>query len=482
MSRDQTRSEPYGGRFTKEAPRDGEAERLRKKQVRRAMVAGTVGTSIEWYDFFLYGTAAALVFPHLFFPGASAYAGALASFATYAVGFAARPVGAAIFGHFGDRIGRKATLISTLMLMGIASTLIGVLPGYATLGFWAPTLLVAAAPDPGDRRRRRVGRLGDAVHGVGQPEAPRLHRQLAAGRRADRPAALHGRGLAAHPHHGQPRSRRGAGGCRSCSASCSSASGCGSAWACSSRRCSRARSRTTDLEDAPLVETIKREPREIILSALLRMSEQAPFYIFTAFVLAYGTEDLGFSKGFLTNAVMVAAALSLFSVPFFGHLSDVIGRKRMYMTGAAATMIIGVPYFLMLDSKVGVLVVIAIVVSLIPHDMQYGPQAALIAESFPTRRRYSGAGLGYQLASVFAGGPAPLLATWLLHKFDSSLPIGIYIAACGVVTLIATALLPEPNRANVAREFEQAAAAPVPKPVMTSAPASRAAALTGDRQ
>ena len=111
-------------------------------------------------------------------------------------------------------------------------------------------------------------------------------------------------------------------------------------------------------------------------------------------------------------------------------------------------MLIGVPYFLLLDSKVGVLVVIAIVVSLIPHDMQYGPQAALIAESFPTRRRYSGAGLGYQLASVFAGGPAPLLATWLLHTFDSSLPIGIYIAACGVVTLIATALLPEPNRAD----------------------------------
>ena len=151
------------------------------------------------------------------------------------------------------------------------------------------------------------------------------------------------------------------------------------------------------------------------------MSEQAPFYIFTAFVLAYGTEDLGFSKGFLTNAVMVAAALSLFNVPFFGHLSDKIGRKRMYMMGAAATMVIGVPYFLMLDSKVGVLVVLAIVISLIPHDMQYGPQAALIAESFPTRRRYSGAGLGYQLASVFAGGPAPLLATWLLHSFDSSL-------------------------------------------------------------
>jgi len=140
------------------------------------------------------------------------------------------------------------------------------------------------------------------------------------------------------------------------------------------------------------------------------------------------------------------------------------------MTGAAATMIIGVPYFLMLDSKVGVLAVLAIVISLIPHDMQYGPQAALIAESFPTRRRYSGAGLGYQLASVFAGGPAPLLATWLLHRYNSSLPIGIYIAACGVVTLIATALLPEPNRARIARDLEQGAAEPVPGPAPASAP------------
>ena len=150
------------------------------------------------------------------------------------------------------------------------------------------------------------------------------------------------------------------------------------------------------------------------------------------------------------------------------------------MMGAAATMLIGVPYFLMLDSKIGVLVVVAIVVSLIPHDMQYGPQAALIAESFPTRRRYSGAGLGYQLASVFAGGPAPLLATWLLHKFDSSTPIGIYIAACGVVTLIATALLPEPNRATVAREFEQGAAARVPEPVAAETP-RRAPASIGAR-
>ena len=203
MSRDDTRSEPYGGRFTKETPRNGEAENVRRSQVRRAIVASTVGTSIEWYDFFLYGTAAALVFPKLFFPGANHFAGVLASFAIYAVGFAARPVGAAIFGHWGDRIGRKATLISTLLLMGIASMLIGVMPTYALDRRVGADAARRAADAPGHRRRRRVGRVGHAVHGVGQPEAPRLHRQLAAGRRADRPAALHRRGLAGQPSRGR---------------------------------------------------------------------------------------------------------------------------------------------------------------------------------------------------------------------------------------------------------------------------------------
>jgi metabolite-proton symporter len=473
MSPDPASTDRYDGRFTKEAWRDDDAERLRRGQVRRAMIAGTVGTSIEWYDFFLYGTAAALVFPHLFFPGASAYAGALASFATYAVGFAARPVGAAFFGHFGDRIGRKATLISTLLLMGIASTLIGVLPGYGTLGFWAPTLLVLL---------RLVQGLGVGGEWGGSVT---LCMEWGNPRR---------RGfIGAWPQVGVPIGLLLSTGAVSLMTHIAGASfetwgwrvpflmsillvGVG-LWVRLGVLESPLFAREVEeerVEKLPLVEVVKRNPREIILSALLRMSEQAPFYIFTAFVLAYGTETLGFSKNFLTNSVMIAAAVSLFSVPFFGHLSDRIGRKRMYMTGAAATLVFGVPYFLMLDSKVGALVVVAIVVSLIPHDMQYGPQAALIAESFPTRLRYSGAGLGYQLSSVIAGGPAPLLATWLLHKFDSSLPIGIYIALCGVVTLIATALLPEGGRRTVAREFEEAEARPVSDAVVASAPSGSA--------
>ena len=217
------------------------------------------------------------------------------------------------------------------------------------------------------------------------------------------------------------------------------------------------------IEKTPVIEVIKRNPREIVLSALLRMSEQMPFYIFTVFVLEYATENLGFAKTFATNAVMVAAALALFFVPFFGHLSDRIGRKRVYITGAVLTGLWALPYFGLLNTGDSTIVFLAIAVSLIPHNMQYGPQAALIAESFTTRLRYGGAGIGYQLASVVAGGPAPLLAVWMLHTFDSTLPIALYIMAGAVVTVIATVLLPEPNRAKVAREFEQGAQAPVPQ-------------------
>jgi len=437
-------------------------EVMRRSQVRRALVAGTVGTSIEWYDFFLYGTAAALVFPSLFFPGASAYAGTLASFGTYAVGFAARPVGAAIFGHWGDRIGRKATLISTLLLMGVASALIGVLPTFDSIGFWAPTLLVLLRVLQGIGVGGEWGGSVTLTMEWGNPRRRGL--------------------MGSWPQVGVPIGLLLSTGAVSLCSHLTGASFETWGWripflasvlligvglwvrlgVLESPLFAKELEKKS-VEKQPTLEVIKRNPREIILSALLRMSEQMPFYIFTAFVLAYGTEDLGFSKGFITNSVMAAAALSLFMVPFFGHLSDRFGRKRVYMAGAIATGLWAIPYFLMLDSKVGLLVFVAIFLSLIPHDAQYGPQAALIAESFTTRLRYSGAGMGYQLASVVAGGPAPLLATYLLHTFNSTLPIALYIVFGAVVGTIATALLPEPQRATVEREFMEGAESPVPR-------------------
>jgi MFS family permease len=207
------------------------------------------------------------------------------------------------------------------------------------------------------------------------------------------------------------------------------------------------------IERRPILEVIRRQPKEILLSTLVRLSEQAPFYIFTAFIFAYGVGTLKVSRDFLLIAVLSASVLSFVAIPLSGHISDRIGRKTMYMLGAAATGVYGFIYFGLLDTGSLALIFLAIVVSLIPHDMQYGPQAALIAESFTGRLRYSGASLGYQLSSVIAGGPAPLIATWLFGVYGSAYAIAFYIAACSVVTLIATALMPDYTGRDIAREY-----------------------------
>ncbi|MGB7601464.1 MAG: MFS transporter, partial [Candidatus Sulfotelmatobacter sp.] len=200
---------------------------------------------------------------------------------------------------------------------------------------------------------------------------------------------------------------------------------------------------TNKIEKAPIVEVIKRQPKEIILSALLRMSEQAPFYIFTAFVFAYAVGTLKMERNLILSAVLVAACVSFFTIPLAGHFSDQIGRKKMYLIGVVLMGLFGFVYFAMVDTATPALVFIAIVLSLIPHDLQYGPQAALIAESFTPRLRYSGASLGYQLASIIAGGPAPIIATALFASYHSGYAISWYIAACAVVSLISAAMMPD---------------------------------------
>jgi MFS family permease len=208
------------------------------------------------------------------------------------------------------------------------------------------------------------------------------------------------------------------------------------------------------VERMPMLEVWKRQPKEIVLSALARMAEQAPFYIFTAFVFTYGTAILRQSRDLVLVAVLGASVLSFFTIPFCGWLSDRIGRKLMYMIGAAVTGVFGFLYFALLNTLIPGWIVVAVVLSLIPHDMMYGPQAALIAESFTGRLRYSGASMGYQLASVVAGGPAPLIATALLASYHSGYAIAVYILACSLISLAATAMLRDYTSKDISEEYE----------------------------
>ena len=426
-----------------------------RKQVRRAVVASTVGTSIEWYDFFLYGTIAALAFPKLFFPGSSAYVGTLESFATFFVGFAARPLGAWIFGHYGDRIGRKSTLIVTLLLMGIATFLIGVMPTYTAIGVWAPILLIVL------RICQGIGVGGE--WGGSVLMSMEWHRGNRRGFITSWPQAGVPIGLAL-----------------SILAVRISSGATGDNFTTSGWRWPFLASavlilvglfirlrvletplfakllETKDVAKSPVPEAIRKHWPEIVLSALVRMAEQAPFYVFTTYVLTYGTDELGLHRNFLLNAVLAAAIISLFSTPFFGYLSDLIGRRTMYTIGTVAVVIFAFPYIGLLNTKTAALVVVAIILSVVVHDMMYGPQAAFIAETFPTRLRYSGASLGYQAASIIAGGPAPLLAAWLLHTFGTGYAISVYLLLCGVIsTFAAAALARRFTTGNVTRETYQ---------------------------
>jgi MFS family permease len=422
----------------------------------RAVAASTVGTTIEWYDFFLYGTASALVFPQVFFPGHSVYSGILLSFGTQFVGFAARPIGAMIFGHYGDRIGRKATLISTLLLMGTATFLMGLMPSYAAIGAAAPILLI-------------VLRIAQGI-GVGGEWGGSVLLSMEWGRQ-------HRRGfMASWPQVGVPIGLLLSTGMVKLMSAVSGSSFDTWGWRVpflasivlvavglyvrlrvQESPSFRELTRSQAIVRRPVWQVIKDQPREILCSAFVRMSEQAPFYIFVTFVLAYGTDHLGLSKDSLLNDTLVAAAIGLVSVPFFGYLSDLIGRRLMYGIGIVCVGLFAFPYFGLLNTKVAGLALLAIVLSLIFHDMQYGPQAALIAESFGPNVRYSGAGLGYQLASVIAGGPAPLIAAAILSATGSSTWISWYLVGCAVIAMAALLLMPRRQVQTAPSRFDEAA-------------------------
>jgi MFS family permease len=422
------------------------------RQLRRAVVTSTIGTAIEWYDFFLYSTVTGLVFARIYFPRADPFVGTLEAFSVYAVGFVARPIGAAIFGHYGDRLGRKAALITTLLLMGVATFLVALVPGYEHIGIWGGIILTILRFIQGIGVGGEWG--GSVLLSMEWAQSNRHRGFIASWPQFGVPVGLFLANLAVLVFSAVSGGQFLTWGWRLPFLFSIVLVALGLyirlgiletpvfARLVAERR----------VERAPVVEVLRRHLREIILTALCRMAEQAPFFLFTAFVFAYGTEVLHLQRDFLLMAVLAAAVVSFVSIPFFGHLSDRIGRKRVYMLGAALTGVYGFAYFALLQTRVPWLVVLAIVLSLVPHDIMYGPQAALIAESFPGRLRYSGASLGYQLSSLIAGGPAPLIASWLMGRYHASSAISLFIFGCALISLLAAAMLKDNTNRNIAND------------------------------
>jgi len=409
--------------------------------MRRAVVASAAGTTIEWYDFFLYGVAAALVFPQRFFPESDPYVGTLLAFSTYFVGFAARPFGAALFGHYGDRMGRKAALIATLLLMGSATVAIGLIPDYDRIGIWGAVLLTLF------RALQGIGVGGEWGGAV-----------LMAGEWTD-PAR---RGFTtSFAQFGAPAGMVLANGALGI-VSLASTDETFLSWGWRvpfllsvvlvfvglyirvgvletpvfAGLQSQGR-----VERMPVLRVLRQHWREVVLTALLRSGQQTPFYIFTTYVLTYATLQLRFDRSLILGFVMIQALVSMAAIPYFGHLSDVVGRRRITAIGCVAMIGFPFAYFGMLDTGLVWVVFVAVVLGLPVHDLQYGPQAAFIAERFPGTLRYSGASLGYQLASITAGGPAPLVALYLYERFQTSMAVAAYVSVTAMVSLVCVWLL-----------------------------------------
>jgi MFS family permease len=422
-------------------------------QLNRAILASTIGTAIEWYDFFLYSAVTGLVFAKLYFPESEPLVGTLQAFGIYAVGFVARPIGAAIFGHYGDRIGRKSTLIATLLLMGIATFCVAFVPGYERIGIWGAVILT-------------VLRFIQGI-GVGGEWGGSVLLSMEWAR-----SVSHRGFIASWPQFGVPAGLFLANLAVLAFSAVSGDQFLVWGWRIPfllsivlvavglyirlgimetpvfSRLLADNR-----VERQPIIEVIRRQPMEILLTALVRIGEQAPFYIFTAFIFFYGTSVLKQPQDFLLIAVLTASLLSFVTIPLCGHISDIVGRRTLYIFGAIVMGLFGFIYFALLNTAVPAVIFLAIVLSLIPHDMMYGPQAALIAESFTGRLRYSGASLGYQLASVIAGGPAPLIAAALFAHYRSGYAIAGYILLCAVVSISSAAFLTDYTNQDISHDY-----------------------------
>jgi metabolite-proton symporter len=419
------------------------------RRVRRVVFASFIGTTIEWYDFFLYGTAAALVFNKLFFPTLDPLAGTLSAYGTFAIGFIARPFGGAIFGHYGDKIGRKTMLVWSLVLMGVATAIIGLLPTYGQIGVWAPVLLVLT------RFAQGLGVGGEWAGAVLM-------------------AVEHSGGQRRGYHGSWPQMGVPAGSLLSTGVFALVSTTLGEeaflAWGwrvpfllsvvliavglfirlrlLESPAFTRLKEEKREVH-LPLLAVVREYPRELLLGFGMRLAQNALFYIYTVFVLSYGEKTLGYSRTTLLAGVAIASFVGLFTTPLWGHLSDRLGRRPVYLAGAVLSMLYTLPFFWLLGQGSAVMVWLAIVLGLnIGHDLMYGPAAAFFSELFGPHVRYTGASLVYQVSSVFSGGLAPLIATWLLARHGIGAVAG-YLSALCAISAVATWLAPETHRAEL---------------------------------
>ena len=409
--------------------------------LRHVVMASLIGTTIEWYDFFLYGSAAALVFNKLFFPEFDPLTGTLLAFATYALGFVARPVGGIVFGHFGDRIGRKRLLMLSLVLMGVATIFIGLLPTYAQIGAWAPVALIALRLVQGFAVG---GEWGGAV--------------LMAAEHGD--AARRGF-WASWPQAGVPAGNLLAAAVLAIMAAAQTEAefldwGWRVPFILSALlvivgwyiRDKVAESPMFEAEikaaevpsKVPAMEVLRERPKALVLGAGLRLGENISYYILTVFSLTYLVDVSKESRSLALNALLIGAAVQFFAIPLLALLSDRIGRRPVYALGAFGLAIWSFVMFGLLGSGDNVSIILALVVGLVLHGAMYGPQAAFITELFPTRIRYSGVSIAYQLTSIVAGSLAPIIALWLYKQYGSATPVAIYVAAACVISGISALL------------------------------------------
>ncbi|MQA10490.1 MAG: MFS transporter [Pseudonocardiaceae bacterium] len=424
-----------------------EQTRDKRYSLTRVVGASMVGTTIEWYDFFLYTSAAALVFNTLFFPTEDPLAGTMLAFGTYAIGFVARPVGGLVFGHYGDKLGRKKLLVISLVLMGVATVAIGLLPSYESIGVTAPILLtflrlmqgfaiggewggaVLLVSEHGDAKRRGFWTSWpQAGVPAGNLLATAVLALLAAVQSDEAFLAWGWRiafllsgvlvliglwirlSVAESPLFVEAAERA---------------------------------EKAGGIERAPILQVMRESWREVLIAMGARMAENASYYVITGFLLVYITETLGLDRGVALNAVLIGSIVHLIVIPLWGALSDRVGRRSVYLFGAVGVAVWGFVFFAMLDTRSFGMIAFGTTLGMVLHGAMYGPQAAFFSELFDTRVRYSGASIGYQLASIAAGALAPLIATALLAATGGTLMISVYVLVICVITVVAVVLARE---------------------------------------